>query len=247
MDRVATLHALQQQLRTSPKDFRTRLLIRDTMQALEARWGSGELLARLDADVLDEAKQIRAEDLGRPGFPLLEQRMTDATDPTTILQFFRELGREVHSPVALNVGGSTALILRGLLMRGTDDIDAVDEVPAVIRTQYELLGRLASRYRLQLNHFQSHYLPSGWESRVESCGVFEKLSVFLVDPIDIAVRKLFSKREKDLDDLRVLAAAIDRKVIERRLTSCAGFLNDPALRALAEKSWYILYGNALPT
>lgn len=241
------LDAIHQQLRSPLRDFRTRLLIHDALLALETRWGVAALKARLDSDVADEAWRIRDEDLGRIGFPNLENRMADATDADTITQFFRELGRCAHEKVTLNVGGSSSLILRNLLLRRTDDINAVDEVPASLRRQHDLLDRLASRYRLHLAHFQSHYLPQDWHRRLASFGVFDKLTVFLVDPVDIFVGKLFSKREKDLDDLRLLKSELDRATIENRIVSSAqGFLTDPATRPLGEKNWYVLFGVPVP-
>jgi hypothetical protein len=173
--------------------------------------------------------------------------MAEPTEAQTILQFLRELGERLPSPARLDVGGSSALILGGLLTRSTDDVDAVNEVPAAIRVQHELLAELSGRYGLSLAHFQSHYLPAGWENRLRSLGRFGKLDVFLVDPLDIFVGKLFSKRTKDLDDLRMLQNAFERRAIVERLRSGASALNaDPVLRSDAQKSWHILYGEAFP-
>ena len=173
--------------------------------------------------------------------------MADATDPATILQLLRELGGILQIPARLDVGGSSSLILRSLLSRATEDIDVVDEVPAAIRVEHDMLADLTTRYGLRLTHFQSHYLPSGWQSRVESLGRFGKLDVFLVHPVDIFVGKLFSKRTKDRDDLRMLLGSLDHTAIVTRLRASAGaLLADPILRADAEKNWNILFGDALP-
>ncbi len=173
--------------------------------------------------------------------------MADATDPHTLRQFLRELGDILKAPARLEIGGSTALILRGLLCRATDDIDVVDEVPNTIRIEHELLEGLVQRYGLRLTHFQSHYLPSGWLQRVESIGRFGKLDVSLVHPVDIFVRKLFSKRTKDRDDLRMLLPRLDRATIVDCLKNSAqSLLADPNLRAAAQKNWYVLFGEDLP-
>src|SRR5687768_16175766 len=103
-----------------------------------------------------------------------------------------------------------ALILGERLTRRTEDIDVVDELPEVVRAERELLDGFTARYGLRVAHFQSHYLPMGWEARVRSLGRFGQLDVFLVDELDIAVGKLFSAREKDRDDLRVLAGQIEK-------------------------------------
>ena len=64
---------------------------------------------------------------------------------------------------------------------------------------------------------------------------------------DLFLSKLFSPRDKDLDDLRVLFPQVDREVLLRRLKeSCHSFLAEAALRAHAERNWYVLTGEALP-
>ena len=145
------------------------------------------------------------------------------------------------------MGGSTALILQSGLSRHTEDIDAVDEIPANIREEHELLGRLAQRYGLRLAHFQSHYLPSGWLGRVHSLGRFGSLNVFLVDAYDVLASKLLSAREKDLDDLRAMAPKIEKDVLADRVRQGAGAsLAEPRLAENAKRNWYVLYGEPLP-
>jgi hypothetical protein len=68
-----------------------------------------------------------------------------------------------------------------------------------------------------------------------------------VDSVDIAVGKLFSKREKDLDDLRALMPAIGKAVFEDRLQSAGrSLMSDPTFRENARRNWYILFGQELP-
>jgi hypothetical protein len=148
----------------------------------------------------------------------------------------------------LDIGGSTALILAGHLRRATEDIDVVDQLPPSIRMNHELLSKLGTRFGLRLAHFQSHYLPSGWSARVRSLGRFGSIDVHLVDPLDIFVGKLFSNREKDRDDLRVLKKSLEKPAITERLQSSAKILaGEPAIRVNAERNWYILFGESLPT
>ena len=133
------------------------------------------------------------------------------------------------------------------LSRATKDIDIVDEVPEELRNQHRLLDDLALRYQLQLAHFQSHYLPSGWERRVRSLGAFGQLQVFIVDPYDIFVGKLFSMRTKDRADLNALASHLNReRVAERVRQSTAGLRGDPRLLDAAKQNWYVLFGEPLP-
>jgi hypothetical protein len=148
----------------------------------------------------------------------------------------------------VSIGGSAALIVAGKLSRATEDVDVVDEVPAEIRTRYDLLERLAARYGLHIAHFQSHYLPTGWADRVRSLGRLGQLEVYLVDEYDVFLSKLFSRREKDRDDLRLLAPLLDRQTVIARLRDTTGPLrSDECLRQAAADNWYILFGEPLPT
>jgi Nucleotidyltransferase of unknown function (DUF6036) len=239
-------HAIEVEACRPSPDFRTRLLLRDSFRALQKRWGSDVALSRLSPSAAMAIQPILRENLGDSGFPTLEGRLMQRTDPETMLQFLRELGTAVAHETRIEIGGSGALILTGLLRRGTEDLDAVDEVPAALRAQHDLLNSLAARYGLRLTHFQSHYLPAGWKHRLVSLGRFGKLDVFLVDVLDIFLGKLFSAREKDLDDLRQLAPALDRPTIDGRLRStCASLLAESLLKANAERNWYIVFGDSL--
>src|SRR5262249_28212190 len=132
-------------------------------------------------------------------------------------QFLRELGSRLRHRVRLAVGGSIALILPGYLERATEDIDVVDEVPAEIRSQHALLDELQKRYGLLLAHFQSHYLPSGWQNRLHYQDTYGDLQVYLVDVYDVFLSKLFSIRSKDLDDMRLLLPQLDKGTLAQRL------------------------------
>jgi hypothetical protein len=166
----------------------------------------------------------------------------------TVLNFLRDLGNSLSHPTQIVVGGSIALILSDELVRHTDDIDVVDELPAEIRDRYAYLDELAGLYALRITHFQSHYLPTGWRERIYSLGRFRDLDVFLVDSADVFVGKLFSDRIKDRGDLLHLARRLDKSKIESRLISSAGALRSSfQLAKYAEHNWYVLYGEPLPT
>lgn len=243
--------AIQRQIGLGDLDFRTRLLIRDSIQALEQVWG-GERLRRWieQTPAYREILIIMTQELGSAGFPFLIQQLKqfmDSTKSEAILQLLRELGLSVGQPTKLAIGGSVALILANYLSRQTQNIAIVDTLPASLRSQHELLDDIANRYRLRLTHFQSHYLPSGWDSRLKSLGRFGKLDVFLVDEYDIALGKFFSRRTKDRDDLRVLASQLDKSILVDRLAnSAAALLGEASLRQNAMDNWYIIYGQALP-
>jgi len=240
--------ALEREACRGSLDFRTRLLIRDSLDALRQAWGEQRL-----AEWLSHSKQsdllnlIWRDRLAPPGFPSLCQRIMEPTRTDVVLQFLRELGQNLDEPVAISVGGSVALILAGVLSRRTEHIDVVDEVPVHIRGRHELLANLARRYSLRLADFQSHYLPGGWEKRLVSLGTFDQLQVRLVHPGDVFFSKLLSNREKDKDDLRVLTARTDKAaIIALRRDAAGALVRGESLRKQAEKNWHVLYGEPLP-
>lgn len=241
--------AIEEQVGQQPLDFRTRLLIRDSVAALTKYWGTrrvAEWLTR--SPVRKQIDKVCQEDLGPAGFPYLEKQVMEPTRPEAIQKFLRELAEHIHRPTRLMIGGSGSLILMGYLSRRTQDIDVVDEIPQEIRRQESFLDQLMERHRLQLAHFQSHYLPSGWDQRVHSLEPFGQLQVYLVDVYDVFLSKLFSARDKDRDDLRFLQPQLDKETLVRKLReTTAGFRSEENLRKRAESNWYILYGESLPT
>lgn len=224
--------AVELQAAEPDMDYRTRLLIRDSLSALQTYWGQprwGDWLSHSSAQ--ERLGGILTEEFGESRFTIGE-RLMNKTDPEALRQFLRELGTHLRRRLQLYIGGSACLILPGRLSRATDDIDVVDEVPAEVRTQYKLLDELRSRYGLHIAHFQSHYLPEGWKNRVHSQGLFGNLEVYL----------------EDLDDLRALAPQLDKADIVNRLCMHGGRLRaDPQLLPHAEKNWYVLYGESLPS
>jgi hypothetical protein len=235
-------------------DYRTRLLIRDGLRALESHWGKNRFARWLTASSARE-NIVRACDPtyldGNPneiGFPSLARRVVDAIQPEDVERFLRDLSRRVSHPTRLIIGGSIPLILGGQITRTTEDVDAVNEIPAELRDQHEFLDELREVHGLRLAHFQSHYLPSGWERRVHSLGNFGQLQVFLVDGCDIFVGKLFSLRKKDRADLVALASQLSRETIVHRVREeTAGFRSDPRLLDAAKQNWYVLFGEELPS
>ncbi len=241
--------AIRDQVISEDLDFRTRLLIRDGTNALEKFWGSIRWRKWLrTCPVRDRIKSICSEDLGKAGFPFLRNQLMEPTKPDTVNQLFRELGQSLHEPIKLVVGGSVALIMPGYLARQTQDVDVVDEIPSALRSQPKLLDEVQKRYRLQLAHFQSHYLPAGFDKRLHYHDAFGQLQVYLVDPYDVFLSKLFSRRTKDLDDLRALAPQLDKDTIVQRLReTTAAIRADDSLRQCGENNWYIVYGEPLPS
>jgi hypothetical protein len=247
LDAAELARAIETEASRPDLDFRTRVLIRDAVHALQSHWGRPRMSRWLAVcPCRTHIEAVEQEELGEPGFGSLVERIVDVTQPEVVDQFFRELGLALAKPVRIVVGGSIALIVSGHLMRHTEDVDVVDEVPEDIRSLRPLLRQLEPRYGLRVAHFQSHYLPSGWQERVHCYGDFGRLQVSLVDTYDIFVGKLFSRREKDLDDLRHLASQLERSTVSTRVGQQTAWLADPKLRPSAEKNWYIVFGEPLP-
>lgn len=242
--------AIEDQVRSGDLDYRTRLLIRDSLVALESYWGLERLRTWVNASPvrqeLEEIRQYWFDD--ETGFPSLRKRVMDVTRPETIRQFLQDLSKKVRRPVRLDIGGSAALILPGYLFRHTEDIDVVDEVPAELRTQHDLLADLKEVHKLELTHFQSHYLPMHWDQRVHWFEAFGDLQVYLLDIYDVFLSKLFSARTKDRQDLKSLASQLEKKKLVQLLQdTCQSMLAAPGLREKAENNWYMLFGENLPT
>ena len=229
-------------------DFRTRLLIRDSLAALEIHWGRNEASLWLNGSPNSAMlREIRDADLGETGFPSLTRRIMDATKSETVLQFLRELALHCPQPARLEIGGAIAGILAGILSRHTEDIVIIDEMPIVPLSQHEMLRQLADRFGLRLTHFQSHYLPTGWQDRLRGFDRFGNLEVVLLDPADLFIGKLFSQRIKDRDDLRAMSSQLDKSSLESRFReSTAALSSDSRLVKFAAENWYILYGQSLP-
>lgn len=224
-------------------DERTKMLVRDAAAALR----------RFPATAPDHAARLDrlppfaapSADCGDVGFPSLELRMIEPTDPDVLFQMLRDLGQRVRTRCSLTVGGSLALMVDGLIARQTDDVDVVDELPEAIRSDHALMHEITRRYGLKLAHFQSHYLVDGWQQRVRSLGVFGSIAAFRVDPIDVLVGKLFSARTKDVDDVRLALPLVDRQAfVDRLSTTTARWRADEKLHAAAVSNWYVITGEA---
>ena len=161
-------------------------------------------------------------------------------------RIFRKIGERLRNDVTIPVGGSTSLILQGMLLRTTEDIDIVDEVPAEIRNEHAFLEALQRDSKIMIAHFQRHYLPMRWENRTHWYGLFGSLMVTLVDAHDIFLSKLFSIREKDMLDMELILPQLDKQVIlERLINDCASLITNESYRDRATKNWYILTGERL--
>jgi hypothetical protein len=193
----ATLpRAIETVLNQPNLDWRTFQLAKEGWTALEDSVEPSllnDFLQDRTASELTEHLQSRSVDEpmshGEVKFPSLKGRLMPHLSPITIRQFLRELGSAIARPTTITMGGAASLILRGLLFRATEDVNIVDEVPAEIRHERQVLEDLSDRYGLHMTHFQSHYLPRGWEARTTDVGTLGKIHVRLVDVVDIVLEE----------------------------------------------------------
>src|SRR5438105_12946557 len=76
--------AVVHQAAEEPLDYRTRLLIRDSVEALRTYWGSQRVENWLDECPLhDRIATICKDDFEEVGFPSIRKRLMDKTDPET--------------------------------------------------------------------------------------------------------------------------------------------------------------------
>lgn len=231
--------ALGSVVREPDLDYRTVQLVYEARQAL------GPRCSGLDAEIQVHCQHVGL-DTSDVKFPRLKERLVSNFRPEQVRQYLRDLGTQLRQPVSMTIGGSVAITLQGLSSRPTDDVDIVDEVPPEIRQQRQLISQLAHQYGIQPTHFQSHYLPDGWEGRVKSLGSFGQLQVSVVDAYDILAGKVYSLRSKDRDDLRRLAPEIDQSRLLQRLRIATQRLwRDDRFRQQAVQNWYVVYGEPL--
>lgn len=231
----------------SDPDFRSRLLVRDAVQALQSYWGKKRFRRWLGAcPVGDRIGTILKEDLGKPGFHRIRSRLVAALGKEQVEQVLDLLGQRIYDRVEVYIAGSVPTLLQGLTYRPTDDIDFVNEVPAEIRNQRAVLNRIEAKYGLTLGHVQSHYLPANWMNRRKFLGDFGGIRAYLVDVYDVFVSKLASKQEKHQDDLRVMAPKLDKeKMKQRLLTDGKAFLENSFDRPTIEANWQFIYREPL--
>jgi len=228
----------------SDPSVRTQLLVRDALRGLRSFWGEPTFTRRV-SQMRENRRILAAIDTHQDeeGFLTLGRRIMEVTDPNVLHKLFRELSRRVDQPCVVTIGGSLALMLNDYISRVTDDVDIVDELPAAIRTQYSLLEDLARRYNLRLAHFQSHYLPQRWERRTWSLGVYDQLTVRVIDSLDVLAGKSFSSRKKDMDDLVASWSKLDVAAFRERLArDTDNFRSDAKSLEAAKHNWYVLTG-----
>lgn len=240
--------AIERELLLNVKpDFRTRLLIRDAVAALQSFAGEEKFASWLtESRVQESVTAIMKEELGEPGFHNIRERLVENIERSQLAQLFELLSKRVKTKTEICIAGSVPTLIDGLTVRPTDDIDIVDEVPEEMREQRDVLEQVAKKYGFTLGHVQSHYLPANWRERLQHFGDFGNLSVFLCDPYDIFVSKLSSKKEKHRDDLCALSSRLDKELIRKRLLSDGKqFLDNQFEKPTIVENWKFVFQEPL--
>jgi hypothetical protein len=105
VDADVLAQAVERQVDEPDLDFRTRLLIRDSLNALRDFWGE----RRFDTwfgqlDVKRALTEIWNSDLGPEGFSTLRKRIMQTLKPEMIRMFLRELGGRLAKPTGSRLG-----------------------------------------------------------------------------------------------------------------------------------------------
>lgn len=251
IDPATLARAIESVLRYPNLDWRTLQFVKEGWasleESIEPELLNDYLLEQTSTQIVEAIRARIADDWNSHcdvKFPSLKDRLMPHLSPITIRQFLRELGSAIAGPTTITMGGAASLVLRGLLSRTTEDV--VDEVPVEIRDERQVLQDLSARYGLRMTHFQSHYLPQGWDSRTTEFGTFGKIHVRLVDVVDIIAGKVFSSRPKDLDDFRLLSLNLNKEELKQRvLQQSSTLMSSDQARLQAIKNWYIVYGDDL--
>jgi hypothetical protein len=93
---------------------------------------------------------------------------------------------------------------------------------------------------------QPHYLPARWQERRQFLGDFGVIRAYLVDPCDIFVSTLSNKKDKHIQDLRVMAKKLGPETVRQRLLGDGkAFVEDAYLRPQIEANWQFIFQEAL--
>jgi hypothetical protein len=239
--------AIVEQIEANDLDYRSRLLIRDSLVALRDFWTPHRFSQWWDnCPVRAQIEEIAADSYDKVGFPSLRKRLRDKTPPRQVETLLRAIGACLREPCSFWVTGTAGLILHDRLQYGIDAITIVSELPEALARSRVPLEAFRAKYGLAVSSLPAHYLPPGWQERARPYAQYGKLRVWVTDPADAFVCKLFSNRIEDLCVLRIVD--VDYYVVRGRFMECCGsFLETPNLRETAERNWQILFGESLPS
>ena len=89
--------AVEDQVRRGDLDYRSRLLIHDSLEALQRYWGAERLRSwLLQCPYREQIQAIWSAHYDEVGCPSLQRRVMETTRAEQVKQFFRELAQHVQ-------------------------------------------------------------------------------------------------------------------------------------------------------
>ena len=143
--------------------------------------------------------------------------MPSATEPelpSPWREFLLEVDDLLSEPIALHCLGGFVATVRYGLRRVTGDVDYVDIVPFdELSALQELAGAgsaLANKHALYFQHVTVASLPDSYGDRLTELfpGQFRHLTLFALEPHDLALSKLARNSPVDREDVAYLARVV---------------------------------------
>src|SRR3954468_611454 len=100
---ATTLARAVEEASEGAEDFRTCLLIRDSLSAIEHHWGEQRFRTWIEnssqrARIRQICDEVTRDAVHEHGFPSLKRRIVDATRPDKVISFFNDLAAGVKKP-----------------------------------------------------------------------------------------------------------------------------------------------------
>src|SRR6266496_3335232 len=114
IDANALARAVENAVAADSLDYRSRLLVRDSVRALETHWGKQRFQHWLNQSPNRDRIELAYDAPSKSdevAFPYLASRVMDAIQLETVLQLLRELSGHLNQPTRIVIGGSIALVL----------------------------------------------------------------------------------------------------------------------------------------
>ena len=172
--------------------------------------------------------------------------MPSKSIPEPWRSFFGSVDAALTEEVDLHCLGGFVITIVYDLARPTADVDVIAINPGVeIESILSLAGQgseLHRKYKVYLQLVGVASVPHSYEERLTeiSRGTFERLSLFALDPYDLALSKLERNTQRDRDDVRYLARKVPldldvlQKRYQRELRPCLG---NPEREDLTLRLW----------
>jgi hypothetical protein len=138
--------------------------------------------------------------------------------------FFTEIDRSLEEEVTLHCLGSFVMTVLYGLDRPTADVYVLPVGSnAAMESLIDLAGqgsKLHKKYRVYLQVVGVAQVPVNYEDRLTKMfpGIFNHLSLFALDPYDLALSKLERNIQRDRDDVKHLARKVpfDLNILQER-------------------------------